>query len=173
MSASLKIDKRPLDRLIAQIEDGSNRAELARVPQSRAVGALIGQAIADNFAKEGPGWKPLKSGLRPILERSGLLKKTVTTPGVRGNVFRVENDKLIWGTDLVYAGIHNHGGVIKFPGTNNGFGRKGVRIPAHQIRIPKRTFLTLRAEWKKRVSDFIAEGMFTIVTKKMFRGFLK
>jgi hypothetical protein len=39
-----------------------------------------------------------------------------------------------------YARIHQYGGTINWPGTANGWGR-GIKIPPHQIRIPKRLFV--------------------------------
>lgn len=105
-------------------------------------------------------WKDLASGLnrkkaknglqvRQILRKSGALKNSIgpasPTEGVppkdgyitfsgdiRRAVVRV-------GSRLKYAAIHNNGGVINHPGTSNGFGR-GIKIPPHKIRIPRRNF---------------------------------
>ncbi len=61
MTASLKVDASGLRRLAAKFSDPEIRNELMRIPHERGVAALIGQAVADNFEKQGPGWAPLKA----------------------------------------------------------------------------------------------------------------
>ena len=185
MADSFRVDLTGLKELVAKFDSPQLKAELNRIPQNMGVIALFAQAIADNFAKEGPGWKPLKPSTirasvaksmrknldaknnvvhkksgsvraRMILQRTGLLKKSVTTPGAQGNINRTEGTTLIWGTNLVYAGIHNSGGTIRHPGTKNGFGM-GIKIKPHDITMPKREFLVIRDEWKRRLNAFITE----------------
>jgi phage gpG-like protein len=87
---------------------------------------------------------------RRILQKTGLLKKSVTVPGAKSNIWRTEGTKLIWGTDLVYAGVHNRG----FPAKN----------------IPKRTFLVVRDEWMKQLNEYILAEVVKIIRQKIFRG---
>jgi phage gpG-like protein len=150
-----------LFELIASIDDSEIKRMLLDLPNHKKIHALISQAIAENFDKEGPGWKPLKiqtimqslpkkrrqevksgkvkpEAARKILQGSPpILKKSVTTPGVEGHVHRVEGTTLIWGTDLIYAGIHQHGGTI----------RRGE----HTITIPARPYLKLSDFWKLEI----------------------
>lgn len=178
--SSLTLDLSGLEKLIDSLESEELKQSLLTIPQKREIAALVGQAIADNFAQEGPGWAPLKSQTirssvskelkkkldkqgkvngepsRRILDRTGVLKGSVTTPGAQGNIYSVEGSNLIWGTDLIYAAIHNKGGVIQHPGTSNGFG-EGIKIPPHQIPIKKREFLKIREEWMEKINDFAVQ----------------
>src|SRR5581483_2517894 len=148
-----KAEMAGLFELIASIDDPELKRMLQDLPNQKKIHALISQAIADNFEKEGPGWKPLKiqtvlqslpkkrrqdvrSGkvkpeeARKILQGSApILKKSVTTPGAPRHVHRIEGITLLWGTDLIYAGIHQHGGTIQ----------RGD----HTITIPARPYLRL------------------------------
>lgn len=173
-----------LKRLGERFSGSRMKDAISQAMRERAVAALVGQAIADNFSKEGPGWAPLKAGTiraslskklkksiadmsdeellkyekkarqkeseevpnRRILQRTNLLMKTATIPGYSGtskgkkpvsgaNIYKVEGTKLIWGTDLIYAGVHNKGNAKK--------------------RIPKREFLVIRPEWNKQIQEFV------------------
>lgn len=194
MSASMTLDKRALDELVERFHDPLLKREIESIPQRKAVAALVAQAIADNFALEGPGWAPLKpetirrsvskamqaklskmsdeelvlhekkarkSGKPPhraILRRSGLLFNTVTTPGYTGsiggksgkNIWKTEGHNLVWGTDLVYAGVHNYG----YPAKN----------------IPQREFLVIRKEWMKKLNDYIIEQINQIIKDRLLKG---
>jgi phage gpG-like protein len=164
------------------------RAEISALIGTKGVQAIVAQAIADNFDQDGPGWQPLSSkymrseivrvlkkkrardaffqgeAIRRILQKTGLLKKSVTTPGAPGNVCQVVGTKLIWGTDLVYAGIHNYGGTVQNPGTDNGFGC-GIKIPPHAIKIPQREFLVIHEKWQRMLEEFIVKKATQIVKK--------
>lgn len=191
MSASLIFSKQGLENIIHRMTDPEIKQELEYFPKRKAVVALVAQAIADNFDKEGPGWAPLKaetirnsvakklkaklasmtdkellryeqrvrkSGTkeseeepnRRILQRTGLLKKSVTTPGSKNNVWKVDGSNLIWGTDLVYAGIHNRG------------------MPSKHI--PKREFLTIRQEWMTLLNDYLVKETFKIIIERVTKG---
>lgn len=62
MGASLKVDVSRLKTLIANMNSTALRQKINRIMYDKGVAALIGQAVADNFAQEGPGWEPLKAG---------------------------------------------------------------------------------------------------------------
>lgn len=102
--------------------------------------------------------KKSKEPFRKILRRTGLLFNTVTTPGYRGsqkgvsgqNVYRIEDDKLIWGTDLAYAGLHNNGDARRH--------------------IPKREFLVIRKEWQKKLQEYLVGGAREIIKTKLGDG---
>lgn len=105
--------------------------------------------------------KRKKKGQEPnrvILQKTGLLKKTVTSPGYKGsvkgssgsNIWKQEGHNLVWGTDLVYAGVHQHGSP-----------RKG---------IPARPFLTIREHWMEQIKEYVIEQIMKIVKSKIVRG---
>lgn len=197
--SSLVLDKSGLDKIVARFNDPTIKMELERIPQRKAVAAIVAQAIADNFDKEGPGWAPLKAATiqasvskkikksiadmsdaelekyeqkarkqgspeafagpnRRILQKTRLLRGTVTTPGVTlskngitgSNIWKTEGTKLIWGTDLVYAAVHNKGNPAKG--------------------IPQRKFLTIRQEWMKQLQDYIIKEAFKIIVEKVVKG---
>ncbi len=92
---------------------------------------------------------------RQILRRTSLLFQTVTTPGFVGskkdpndkkahtgqNIYRTEGTNLIWGTNLIYAGVHNYG---------------------HR-QVPQREYLKIRDEWQKELEEYAAELMARLV----------
>lgn len=181
MKASFKVDVSGLKRLAARFDSPTVKAELDKIPQKKAVAAIVAQAIADNFAQEGPGWAPLKAATirysvskkmrkkladmtdkqlmrheararkagttmgvhRMILQKSKTLMKSVTTPGAQHNIYSTEGTKLIWGSDLVYAAVHNKGSPKK--------------------NIPKREYLVLHQEWKDRLYSYITEQALTVL----------
>jgi len=209
MGASFTLDLTGLKKVIDRFTSPQVRRDIEEIPKQKAVAALIGQAIAENFDMEGPGWQPLKaqtirnsvskakkkklSGMsdedllkheasarskgqltnRRILQKTGMLKKSATIPGMMGakggNIYKVDGTNIIWGTNLSYAAIHNSGGNLKFPGTKNGFGR-GIKIPAHSIPIPKREFLKIRDEWMNKINDFMVEQILQRIHKAIKEG---
>lgn len=58
---SLKVDVSGLTTLADLMNSGEIHQALAQIPHMKAVVALVSQAVADNFAKEGPGWAPLSA----------------------------------------------------------------------------------------------------------------
>lgn len=238
--AKFDVDLEPLKNLEQRFKDPALRADLMRIAGRAEVSALVAQAIADNFAKEGPGWRPLKGatirnsvalnavtkrllkdakldaafkigavrksksgkysidrrelkgrmgeynkhvdafiegveaaartvpddgvsarGNRQILRRTSLLYQTVTTvgfsgsvgpspknPGIRPmsgrNIRRTENSTLVFGTNLIYAGVHNN---------------DERAIPS----IPQRKFLVLHKEWQLRLNRYVKKLMTDLV----------
>ncbi len=198
MGASMKIDISALKRIAAKFDSPQLRDTVTRLPQEKAVAALVGQAIADNFDQEGPGWAPLKPAtirasvgrkikksmgemtdeellkheriarkgwkgadsnpFRRILQKTGLLKKTATMPGFTGskggktgsNIWKTEGSRLIWGTDLIYAGVHQRGNAKR--------------------KIPARPVLTLRPVWLKQIQDYVVQRAFKVMAETFVRG---
>ncbi len=189
-----------IQRLAKKFSDPAVKREIEMIPARKAVAALVAQAIADNFDKEGPGWAPLKPStirrsvskqvagikvkvggklkslsemtdaelekyeakarkqpensevqpFRRILKKTGALMKSVTTPGVQHNIYRMQGAKLIWGTDLAYAGIHNKGDPSK--------------------NIPKREFLVIHEQWEAQINDYIISEAMKIIFAKIVDG---
>lgn len=183
--ASFKVDLSALKRLAERMNAPELSEHINRIPQEKGVAALVSQAIADNFNKEGPGWAPLKaatirrslakkmrrslsqmtdkeiikhekaarkdggSTYRMILQKTGLLRKSVTVPSAQGNVYKVEGNNLIWGTDLVYAATHNKGN----PKQN----------------IPKREFLVIKKDWMDKIYSFVL-GKYSEIVSRAING---
>lgn len=62
------------------------------------------------------------------------------TKGNPLNILKDTGNGVEFGSKIPYAAIHEYGGTIDHPGTDNGFGR-GIPIPAHGIPMPKRSYL--------------------------------
>lgn len=58
--AELTLNLNVLEQLENRFKNPALENELKRVPAMKEIAALVAQAIADNFAQEGPGWAPLK-----------------------------------------------------------------------------------------------------------------
>lgn len=191
VSASFKVNVDPLVQLAQRIGDSSVREAIKNVPRERAVAALIGQAIADNFDQSGPGWAPLAIRKGKPLQKTGLLKQSVTTPGSQFNIYKVNGSTISWGTKLLYAGIHNKGGTISpknakalfipltkkaeqvGPLKNKAAQKKsGLKVGvdfafAKSVTVPKREFLKLRPEWKKRLASYMVSRYEAIIRKAL------
>jgi phage gpG-like protein len=59
--SSLKVNTLGLKILANKFADEGLRQDILKLPQTKPVLALVGQAIADNFDQEGPGWQHLKA----------------------------------------------------------------------------------------------------------------
>jgi phage gpG-like protein len=187
MAAIFKVNASDIQNLGQRFDNLAASSQIKNLAKEKGIAALIGQAIAENFAKEGPGWAPLKAQtirsslakklrkslsqmtnkqllthekmvrrkgstlapLRMILQKTGLLKMSVTTPGAQNNIFQTEGNKIVWGTNLVYAAIHNHGSK-----KNN---------------IPKRTFLKISSEWKTKLFQYALSRAKQIISEHISR----
>jgi phage gpG-like protein len=98
-----------------------------------------------------PHWLPLKSGGPSFLFQSGAL---------------LQSNAADSGADFAEAGqfggpiyqwIHQTGGVINHPGTQNGFGR-GIEIPPHMIPIPARPYAVWNEELVGKCLDVLQFG---------------
>lgn len=81
----------------------------------------------------------LRTGAVKLLQDDRVLLKSFTIPGSPQQETSIIGDKVSLATNVEYARIHNLGGTIKHPGTQNGFGR-GIFIKPHNINIPQRQY---------------------------------
>lgn len=104
--------------------------------------ATMHAAVLTNFRQSGrPKWLGLKyRNGKPLIDKGDL----------RGSISSLaDNDTAIVGTNIVYAAIHNFGGMA-------GRGRK--------VKIPQREFLTLTDQDKQDLMDDV-QDYFTSLTK--------
>ncbi|STZ75560.1 phage virion morphogenesis protein [Bergeriella denitrificans] len=101
----------------------------------RRLSGTMHAAVMTNFRQGGrPKWLGLKY-------RNG--KPLVDTGALRGSITELaDNDTALVGTNLVYAAIHNFGGMA-------GRGKK--------VRIPQREFLTLTGQDKQDLMDDVQD----------------
>ena len=115
--------------------------------------------------KGGANLKRAKNGLqaRQILHKTGALRLSLSPttpsgePGKDGYI-KFEGDArtavVKVGTNLRYAAIHDQGGTINHPGTDNGFG-KGIKIPPYKIHMPRRNFSEWNSTDEKGMKQFL------------------
>lgn len=187
MGASMKVNLEVIKRLEQRLSSSSLKGAIMDVPKDKPVAALIGQAIADNFDQSGPGWPPLKIRKGRPLEKSGLLKKSATTPGAQGNIYKVQGTTIEWGTNLLYASLQNNGGVVTAKNSKFLFipiSAKGMKVGPQKdksaqkksglvvgkdmvfkksVVVPARPFLTMRAVWKKRIYEYVMDRYLSII----------
>ncbi len=189
MSASFKVNVNGLKNLSKKFGNAAVRAEIENIAREKAVAGLIGQAINDNFDKQGPGWKPTRRG-GDILKKTGLLRASVTTPSAEGNIYFVKGTTIEWGTSLEYASIHQNGGTIvpknakalfiplspkgEKVGPRKKDDRKGVKLKygkdfvlAKSVTIPARPFLTISAFWLKEIKAYVDGRVREILDKRV------
>ena len=116
---------------LKRLEDGvENRYMLMR-----RLSETMHTAVKLNFKKGGrPKWLGLKYRAGKPLSDSGRLKDSFSTLS--------DNDTALVGTNIVYAAIHNFGGMA-------GRNRK--------VRIPQREFLTLTDDDKQALMDDVQD----------------
>lgn len=135
-----------------------------RAPLMKTLAHAMWDAVEENFAQQGrPAWMGWKSNEYwkkrrggKILQLSGRLASSIMPYS--------DSDSATVGTNVVYAAIHNFGGVIDIPARsqrayykvdksgnfNHKFSKKSKAnysewhtIPAYQINMPRREFLRL------------------------------
>lgn len=147
--------ERSLSELINRLEH--------RAPLMKMLSHAMWDAVEENFSQQGRpawmGWSPKyakRRGPGQILQRSGRLASSIMPYS--------DNDSATVGTNVVYAAIHNNGGVIDIPARSqrayyrmdkagnldNRFSKKSKAnysewhtIAPYQIKMPRREFLRL------------------------------
>lgn len=129
-------------------------------------GIQVMRSVDLNFKAEGrPNkWKPLsgltlmnrRSGSGKILQDNAKLKQSIVdaSKGAAGGIYSLTKDTLKVGTNLVYANIHQYGGVIKaknkkylrIPMGRPGRGGKQKFIFRKSVTIPQRKFLMIQPQ---------------------------
>lgn len=189
MAASFKFNVREIQRLADDMKDPKLIRQIEAIPREKAVAALVAQGIAQNFTDGGPNWPALKFRQGQILKKTGLLFKSVTTPGAQGNVNRVTGSVLTWGTELKYAKIHNEGGIITAKNAKMlwiPISEKAARIGPlknkadreksglkygkdfifkKSVKIPKREFLVLRQPAMQEISEHVLGRIIEVLQK--------
>jgi len=110
------------------------------------------RSIVRNFEEGGrpEKWQAKRDGTPATLMESGTLLDSLYEE-VGPDYFKIgEPDS------VRYAAIHNFGGDIPWPGTDNGFGR-GIHIGPHIIPMPRRTYLMFQEEDPKAVIEILAK----------------
>lgn len=155
--------------LVVQVNDAQFARAMARLaelatdltPALRGIGEYLAGSSRDRFktqtAPDGSAWAPLSKWYRDtkasnqdkILTLRGYLRNSIT--------WQVLPDRVLVGSNLEYAAIHQFGGVIR-PKQAKAL-KVGGRVVS-QVKIPARQYLGLSAddttEIEAQVSDYLA-----------------
>lgn len=95
--------------------------------------------IAGGPAPDGSAWAPNLEGRRPILHRSGALARSID--------YAVSGMQAVVGSGLIYAAIHQFGGVIRAKASEFLSFRIGNRhVFAREVTMPARPYIGLSGE---------------------------
>jgi len=117
-------------------------------------------------APDSTAWKPLNPSYAAVKEGPGILRgPNYSTSGLYRSITRqVQGHTLRWGSNKVYAAIHQFGGVIK-PKNKRAlfFHIGGHEIVAGSVRIPARPYLGFtdedRADLIGELEAYLARAM--------------
>lgn len=166
-----------IKRLAGLFTNRSIRQAFEQIAQDKGMAALIGQAIGDNFAQEGPGWAPLSPATIRASVSKRMRKKLRALSD--SEVVRHEMLSRIEGANplrriLVKTGLLKKsvsapfmpGNIYKVEGTNIIWGSNISYASMHnrgdaKRHVPKREFLKIRPEWEKRLNEYAAKRVKT------------
>lgn len=142
---------------IAQALEKLASAVKHRIPLMRSIAGMMESAVLQNFEAGGrPQWLGLKyrEG-KPLVDTGNLMSSIESS---------YDNDNAIVGTNVVYAAIHQFGGVIKpKEGKYLTFkiGDKWVKIK--EVNIPARPFLKLTPEDEEDILQDVQDYFQSII----------
>lgn len=185
-------DLKDLRRKLRRLADGSAREKLKKnllqeLVEQVADGFRTGRS-PEGYALWKPSWRSRYEGGMPLSD-TGRLRNSLTGEGAEGFA-RTTALGFEVGSNLVYARIHNQGGVIKAKNANalvfwtkafTNVGRGGRilkrakrvgfdRVVVQQVTIPTRQFLPdkgiLPERWREAFDDVARETLDTLLKKK-------
>lgn len=113
------------------------------------LGRMIQEQTRERFetklAPDGSTWTPNRAGTSTLL-RQGHLKRSID--------YTVAGETAIIGSGLIYAAIHQNGGVIKAKTKKALMFRIGNQwVTRRSVKIPKRAYLGISAENREDILD--------------------
>lgn len=148
VSIDTKEVKRALSALEARI---TNRAPIMHTLGVGLVGhvqrRLGSGALTSRWAPLNPAYRATKRN-RNMLVESGSLRSSLAS--------KADNNKVIVGTNRIYAAIHQLGGEIKPKTAKRLFFKLGTGfISTKSVKIPPRPFLTIEQQDEKMIAEII------------------
>lgn len=160
VQAKLTIDTAPLRRVFAALRAAGAEPHEALDAAGRT---LVGNTQLRFDAGAGPGGEPWQQSLRvrlfggQTLKDSGRLKDSVT--------HEVEGKSVVWGTNVVYAGIHQTGGTI-VPKSGKALAFKGPDgrpVFVKKVVMPARPFIGFDEIDNEDVHDVLVDVLSRVV----------
>jgi phage virion morphogenesis protein len=114
-----------------------------------ALARLIRESVRERLlaggpAPDGTAWQANRAGRTPILHRTGALARSID--------YLVHGSSIVVGSSLIYAAIHQFGGVIRpKSGAALVFRAGNETIFARQVTMPARPYIGLSAEDRSEI----------------------
>lgn len=171
-----------------------------RIPHERAVAALVGQAVADNFEQQGPGWAPLEAKTIRTSVKGKAAKKAIADMTDKELLAHEAKWRKAGDEGLGHRMILQRTGLLKKTATIPGYtgsskGKHSVsggnvwktegsklvwssNLPYAAAQnsgnpknnLPARPFLTLRPEWRRQIFEYVFKRMTQIIVPRILRG---
>lgn len=151
MTASLKLQgDDPLIKALGKLGNKSAHKELMETLASYGVSSTQ-QRFLDERSPDGRSWKKTGRG-------GNILRKTPRLfPSIDG---RATDKSAEWGTNVIYAAIHQFGGIIKAKSGKKlvFMGLRGL-VAVSQVTMPARPYLGINGEDRTEMSNLIQDWM--------------
>jgi phage gpG-like protein len=111
VSINIRVELNGLDKRLEKFQDMDFTKPLKQsgIYMEKSIGTRFRQARWKPLSPATLEWHPHRIGGKPLND-TGRLKQSVTSRAIK----RVSKNKLQYGTNLVYAPLHNFGGKTKF-----------------------------------------------------------
>jgi len=111
LKVNIRVELHGLDKKLKKLSDMdfSKPLKQSGIYMERSIGTRFRQARWKPLSPNTIKWHPHRRGGKPLND-TGRLKQSVTTRAIK----KVSKHKLQYGTNLVYAPLHNFGGKTKF-----------------------------------------------------------
>jgi phage virion morphogenesis protein len=160
-------------RITLSIDDKAATESLRRLrgmavwptPLLRAIGVGMvrdtDQRLGGSVGPDYQAWPALNPAYAALKRGGGMLRESGQRGGLAGSLtFHISSGAVEWGSDKVYAAVHQFGGKIA-PKTGKAlvFKLGGRLVRARSVTIPARPFLGFGREEQDTVAD-VVEGFF-------------
>lgn len=138
-------------KALAKLGNANNQQELYETLGSYGVSSTQERFLRQS-GPDGQAWKPTGRGGQ-ILRDSARLFLSIM-PRVSGN-------KVEWGTNVIYAAIHQFGGTIdpKTPGGKLRFRGLNGFVSVGSVRMPARPYMGINEEDRTEIINYVHEWM--------------
>lgn len=117
---------------------------------------LVEQKKTSKNTRSEANIKAAKLSSHKILVDTATLKNSLTIPGSPYSIDKTDGDEVELGTNIIYAAIHNFGGVI-VPRNKKALAFPGLHgtVVVKKVTIPKRPFIGIGVEDEAKITEKI------------------